>query len=543
MRWLPRVSPFLFIVLSPLLLTFPLVRDLGDGFVATPFVGQMKHSGLIPGDHLNNVYRFWLTADGLRHGELRLEDPYAFALQGGAEDPPLGWIFAPLYALGDAIFTPAVTYNLLLILSLVLSGLFVYLWLSRLQLPVAAATVGAVALIVYPITYDRLNGHIKAAFFWLMPAALWAAERARQSEGRKALAWGALSGVSVAGLLSVIEPETGVYFWPVLIAYCIGRMTRQVYWGLGAGLVLSLLYMFWFYSDVVSPSIMSAGRPYEAVLTFSPTIGDLFSRSYPPPGSERYIYPGIGALLAIYGAVRLCRSDLAIGVKLAMGLAPFIIVGSLGPKAPGIGVLYREAFERIPPFRVVQTPSRLMFVLGPLIALGVGFAFAKLGKGWVPWAIAVPLAALMILDAREVRFAISRPLPPSLYAGIEDVRAVLDVPITHPLNFLSSSYNYETTLLPAPRVGGVSPMAPQGADFFYESLSPINSGILDEGVMETVCGLGVSHVIVWEDIFGYPFDVPPHAAPVLNAFISDPRFSLIRSGSGIHIFSLDCAAP
>lgn len=106
---------WLVIATAPVLLTWPLALRMNRGFFAWDVPALMK-SGVVAGDHLNNVYRFWLFHDASREGRLPFQDPYAFALGGGANDPPLGWIFGPIYSIGHALVGAVNAYNLLVLL-------------------------------------------------------------------------------------------------------------------------------------------------------------------------------------------------------------------------------------------------------------------------------------------------------------------------------------------------------------------------------------------------------------------------------------------
>ena len=46
-------------------------------------------------------------------------------------------------------------------------------------------------------------------------------------------------------------------------------------------------------------------------------------------------------------------------------------------RAPITGPLYRFAFEHASAFRVVQAPGRIVFVLGPIVALGLATAMRR----------------------------------------------------------------------------------------------------------------------------------------------------------------------
>src|SRR5205823_6153825 len=143
------------IVAVPLAVTYPLVARLSRGIFAWDYP-PLTRSGIVPGDHLVNYYRFALFSDAAAHRVVRLHDPYAFALAGPAHDPPLGWMFGPVFTAVSRLAGGIVAYNTLVFLAVALGITFGYLWLRTLGVPPIAAVVGAVAIAVFPAGYARL---------------------------------------------------------------------------------------------------------------------------------------------------------------------------------------------------------------------------------------------------------------------------------------------------------------------------------------------------------------------------------------------------
>lgn len=539
---LDRIGPVVAGVLVPLFLTYPLVARLSRGFFAFD-QPPLTRSGIVPGDHLVNFYRFWLFSDGLAHRTARLHDPYAFALVGRANDPPLGWIFGLPFAVLERLAGVVTAYNLLVFLALGLSFLFGYLWLRALGLPAPAATAGAVALVVFPASYARLTVHIKAFFFWLMPLALFLVERARRSStSRSRFILTAGAGLATVALLTVVEPETAVYFWPVLLLYAVGRAGRDVWLGLGAGVALSIAYLGWFYAAVVGPSVNSNGRTVASLMRYSPGLGDLFTRAYDAGNLERYLWPGVGALLAVYGAVCLWRSAAPLGPKLAISAVPLILVAAMGPRAPLVGGLYRFLFEHISAFRVVQTPGRAVFVVGPLVGLGVAFGFDSLlapVRRRRVWAACAVLAVVLVLDARAVTWQQSRPLRSSTVAALAGAKGIIDVPVTNGLDYLGSVYDYGITRAPAPRAGGMTPYLTRRQIVGFNRVVSLGGGTVDPAAVRAACAMGATHVVLWEDMFGRG-DLPIDARAAFTALSASRDLQLLSTDEGIDVFRLRC---
>lgn len=388
-----------------------------------------------------------------------------------------------------------------------------------------------------PASYSRLTVHIKGFFLWLMPLCLFAIEKARNRKASH-LCGGMVAGLGAFSLLTVIEPETGVYFWPLLIAYCLGGLRKRAWIGIATGLALSVAYLLWFYWKVIGPSVTKGGRSLASLMRYSPSFNDLFHRAYDPVRIEQYIYPGIALPLAVLGAVMLARRRAPIGRKVFVASMPLIVLAALGPNAPITGPIYLWSFEHISAFRVIQTPGRIIFVIGPMIALGVAVLLQRFPKALIAPLTAV-VATSVLLDARAVTFSQSPGLDQSIFRAAQGATAVLDLPITTGIDFHASVYNYETTLLPAPRAGGVSPFVTRQAIDAFNRVGDLGAGRLDAGVMDAACGMKISHVVVWEDLFGKP-GLPPDAKPALAALRSSPRFKLVGSGPGLFVYLLRC---
>ena len=86
---------------------------------------------------------------------------------------------------------------------------------------------------------------------------------------------------------------------------------------------------------------------------------------------------------------------------------------------------------------------------------------------------------------------------------------------------------------------GVSPFLTRAATSGFNKLLPLSGGTFDEPVVDYACAIGVTHVVVWSDIYGRP-TLPASAQPALTALRASPRFSAIDSRDGVYLFGVRC---
>src|ERR687891_2630139 len=142
-------------LVAALVATLPAIGSFGSAFMANGADGKGETAA---GDHLQAVYRFWLVGHQLERGDAPWVDPYSFQPLVEPQVVLGGWPFGlPFWPL-EAAFGPVVAWNLLLLGVALAAGLLVYLWLSELALPPAAAALGGLAFAVAPYRLGQRGG-------------------------------------------------------------------------------------------------------------------------------------------------------------------------------------------------------------------------------------------------------------------------------------------------------------------------------------------------------------------------------------------------
>jgi hypothetical protein len=410
------------------IMSWPLVRDLAGS-------GVMDR----PDGRLNAWILAW-DVHALTHAPTRLFQapifhplPDTLAFSENLLVPAI--LAAPAILLGG----PVLGYNVVLLLSLVVSGLGTQLLVRRASGDRLAAFVGGAIFAVGSHRWIRLaHLHVQVTLF--LPFALLALDAFWQKRTlRRALAVGAL--LALQALSSIyLGAITALLLATATAVAIVGGLRGRDLLRLAAGFALAAL--------VLAPAM----RPYLRMRAFEGvewTMADVAAyattlESYAASGTRLYgsltqrhldpqrvqdtLFPGlVPLLLGIAGLAAAPRRYRAV----ALVASAAAIVLSLGPET----AVYRVLHENVVLVRGVRALSR--FSLIPVLALSVlsGLALAH------RWRLAVLALPLMLLESSNVPIAYAPVSPPPasarwlrgkdgavlhLPAGEGDTQAMLD---------------------------------------------------------------------------------------------------------------------
>ncbi|MGH3035961.1 MAG: hypothetical protein ACRDMU_02175 [Gaiellaceae bacterium] len=481
--------------LAAVVAALPAVLQLGSEFMSTGLPG---HGEAASGDHLQTSYRFWLVGHQLEHGAEPWRDPYSFQPLVEPQVVLGGWPFGlPFWPL-EAAFGPGVAWNLLLLAVTVAAGVLVYLWLSELALPPAAAALGGLAFAVAPYRLVQSGGHLLGWIAVLVPLALWAFERSRRAESRRsAHAWGALAAAALVSIPLSGQLHLALGALPFVAAYAAVRYARVPAlwaWGgvllaAGAGLLAEAL--------VIAGSSVSEGRRLAEVTQYSASGIDFASR-WRLHGLERFVYLGwLTPALALAGLVLLVRRGrpwLAALLALAV-VVPAVL--ALGTNLP----LYETLRDVFPPLRYPRVPGRFL----PLAALALA-ALAAVAAAWLvarvrPGRRGLVAGLLLVLVAADLLvfpLRSSRADPGNdAYAALDEAPAgrVLELPVfERGTGQFGSVYQYYTLQAPRERPTGYA-LAPDEAFRFTARFNRLDCGVWLPGDRAALERLGIRYVL------------------------------------------------
>ena len=322
---------------------------------------------------------------------------------------------SPLYAVTGNL---ALCYNLLLIASLMLSGLAMHLLAHRVTGSERAAVIAGLAWACWPYRTAHLL-HLQLQSLYFLPLALLVLHRVAAARRWRDAMWlgvlAALQAISSVyyGVMSAIAIALGA----VSLASTTGQWRSRRYWSrlvlaaaIGGVLIAPVVWPYWvtqqregfgrnlFEAVQNSATLQSYTQvPHENLLY---AANGLMLPRAPEPGArdrrnnEHQMFPGLVLIgLALVGAVKGWRTDAWPAVVTALALVLAGVVLSFGPE--GAGAVYTWAADVTFGFHAIRSPARFAAVafLGAGLLAAIGIAKAKLGRR----AVAV-IGALMMAE-------------------------------------------------------------------------------------------------------------------------------------------------
>jgi hypothetical protein len=293
-----------------------------------------------------------------------------------------GFTGAPLIWSGVSRVT---TYNLLLLLSMALSGWAMWRYAMHLTGDVAASLLGGIVFAFVPYRFDHYH-HLELQATVFIPLTLLYFDRAVTSGSRRD-AW-------LTMVMFVAQVYSCIYYSIFLatalvpvaayrLATAPGDARMRFLEAIVPPLAVALIAVA-PYAAAYSMNRDSLGERLDRdILLYSATLTNYvatsefnvvhggWSRSFGQ--SERFLFPGVLALvLAIAGSLRLDRQRLALVI---IGLTGLVI--SLGLHSPLYELVRAVAF----PYRGLRAPARASILVFLVIAALAAFGWQRLMRG------------------------------------------------------------------------------------------------------------------------------------------------------------------
>ncbi len=420
---------------------------------------------------------------------------------------------------------PVLSYNLVLLLSLVVSGLGVQLLVRRVSGDRLAAFVGGAAFAAGAHRWTRL-AHLHAQVTLFLPFALLALDRFWERR--------TLSRALQVGLLLALQGLASVYLGAITGAALAVAILVALFGGLRPRDLARLAAGFLLAGVLLAPAVRPYLRmrafqgvefPLETVSVYATTLASYAASgtSLWGPVTQRQmevevpdtLFPGLGLVgLGIAGLAAAPRRYRAV----ALAASAFAIVFSLGPET----ALYRFLHEQLVLVRGVRALSR--FSLIAVLALSVLTGLALAGRRWL-----VSLAALVfiLVESANLPLRLGRYDPPSPAARWLAGRdgAVVGLPLGE---------NDTQVMLDGlahfrPLVNGDSGFLPRPFDRALELLEHGPSG----EALRFLRGVDVRHVVSRQEL----------PLPLAASFPEGDRVYDVPGGPAAHEVSAGAAVP
>ncbi len=529
---------------------------------------------MVPGDHLQLLYRFWLFGDILKGNSSYGTNVYEFNRGNDGERRHPGAYYVPfslVYFAGAALGGMPFGWNLTGVVYLWLTYLCT-VWLLRFYTrgTGAALVFGALA-ILFPYRYVALLGGSPTGY-----AMLWPPLIALGLEGalrEKRLAGGILAG---AGLFLTCISDLQLFLFATGMAAAWGAVvwgrTWHTYresagqalaralrtlWPVALALLVSYIHVRTMKAFVADSAHMASGRLLTEVAIFSPTPTQLFSLPHGHNahgaflGNAWMLLAGLSILFLVYRAIRKrTLRDVAVAAAWTAGMA-LVMVLSLGPNGPRNGALFSLARHLVPPLQMVRQPTRFLTLAPTLIPVMLGVLSAPLLRRLRPRGRAVLLGAFAVFMAAEyvrstrVELCLLDPAQRAYAAVRSDIDATDETPVRAlaiPLwpgdSHWSSLYIYYASLYRIRMLNGYGPVvAEEYRDQIFEHFRSLNAGVVRDEQLDDLLAMGIRHLLLHEDAF--PEVVSPFPVNhTLNQFGLHPRLEVLAHADRVWAFRI-----
>lgn len=579
----------------------PLPAHMTEGIPFTAHhAGEQVVRSLVPGDHLQLLYHFWLTRDMLAGGTPWFHNLYEFNTGDDAArrvvDP--GYVpFSLVYAALSPWLGDAAGWNLAQLLALLLTaGLLAALVRRHARGPGPALLATALALCL-PYAWITLAIGSPTGFGMALVPGIALGLDIAVRDGRRRGGW--LAGVA---LLLCYTTDLHCFFFGALLApaWCLVAWTAReapgrgflpsrrdlavqarALWPAAAAGLLAVGIAARLRTQYAATDV-SAGRTLREVLANSPTPAALFGRV--THGADLHFRMGFVLLLALalaalavlaatatalarrpsgrHGRPRAatdfpaCR--LAPALLLLAGVLGILLLG-LGMSAPLEGLPLRAVRKLLPPYRMIRQPVKILCILPTVLAPFLALAEQALAhllascnspgaRRAARWSAAA-LAPLALAElAGGLRLGIATLPPPSAahQAVNEDARArharahVLSLPLWPGDSAWSSLYEYRAMQGRIRMLNGYAPVRTDTyLDTVFRRFESVTQGRLSKEQADALCGMGVTAVVLHED---FPDVVSPFPVlATLRRLQAHPRLAFLAREGGIWSFALRAA--
>lgn len=538
-------------------------------------------SPLVPGDHLQLLYRFWLGLDALTGHSPWFHNIYEFNLGDDAarHQPYLYYLpFSLVYMAVAPLAGHAAGWNAAGLLSFLIAMLGLGLLARNFSRSSGAALWATLVAASFPFCWIPLFTGSPTGFGMAFPPLLF---YGLDQAIRNRSAWGGgLAGLAMAcsymsdlhvfffsmlatpafALLSLLSSQPDLRRWPGEIRPLLRPLLPFVL------LCMAALAISTVMNRQLSGSVMASGRSLTEMAAFSPPARGLVSTAR--AGMANHVYFGIplfvllGVLLALWRLARVPPKtpedspppcDGRVVGLLVAGMV-IVILLALGIHGPLEGLPVRLIRRAVPKYVMIRQTVKIYCLMPTLLAplLGLLFGRVLVAARRSAWGLgAGALVVLLSLWTVSSNLAQTTPglcrLPHgnlAYEAVANDTQAnagrphALALPLWPGDSHWSSLYEYAIMQSRVRLVNGYTPAVPAG--YFEDVFVPyasLNQGYAGDEQLDGLLAMGVRHLLLHTQ--AYPEKVSPFpAAAALRALIGHPRLALLADDGQIFAFRI-----
>jgi len=555
--------------------SWPVPRFMGSGISSASLnIEKGATRAMIPGDHLQFLYQFWLTGDTIRGHTPAFINPYEFNVGNDQDGAFRGTYYVPFslfYLVGEAIGGRAFGYNFNQVITMWIMFVFTWLLVRRYSrddwIALGAAAVGLSIPYAWITMFD--GSPTGLTMMWI-PVIFWALD---VMIAERKLWAGAVAGIGIC----LAESDTHVFFFTLMatpawcwLAYLFnypGQWPSRVQCRsiLKAAIPLLIFlgvaaWQIWYVRHSVQDTTLAAtSRSMEEIRANSPLLSGMVRLTNIGEGRKIYVGGYLMALLAAGGWMFL-RARRRGADERGIPLLPVVLLGlgiiavgllATGVMNPGGPRAWKVVMTLIPPYAMIRQPHKIFCLMPVMIALAAGILWPALLRGisrrWNKWVILAMVAPVILnygfriypticlLDKEQGAFK----------AIADDAKAtgnsrphLVSLPIWPGDSHYDSLNEYYVSLYRLRMVNGYGGTIRNSyRDNIFQRLESMNVGSLDDGQLDFLLGRGVGYVVLHEDCF--PEKVSPFSVgQTLEALLNQPRLKSIGNDGAVWSFKI-----
>jgi len=529
---------------------------------------------MIPGDHLQLIYNYWVFADMALGGTPWFYNLYEFNTGDDEARRYVGadlFPFSIVYIIGQFIGDRAVAFNLVGFVTIWFTFLFTWLLIHRYIDNLGTSALAAALAIALPYRWHALLGGSPTGFAmvcvpWLM-LGLDIAVRERSLRG------GLLAATA---MLTAYLNDAHIFFFGflfspawLLFSFFFHQPFRLLefkkwpglVWGLSPYALLMAYLIFSAQSDKaeeVPGTTIESGRDWHELGIYSPHPDGLIR--WLGTGHEQSIYISvlIPVLVLLAVVALLCgqRREKSRGrdwfalIGLITGLSGIIVL-ALGTQGPFEGLGVRAARKLLPHYDMIRQPAKIYALVPPMLALLAGYSLCLLRtrvSSRFLYSAGLGLTLLVLLDYNhQIKPSICRLefKQGSYEAIVRDAanRGVICRAVAVPLwpgnDAWSSLYQHYGSLYRIRMANGYLPVVPQDyIEHFAKRYEWINAGLLENEKLDELAARGIDYILLHENAF--PDKVSAYSVGyTLHHLLTNPRLAFIHQSESVWAFRIN----